>query len=174
MEKWKTLFNGRYKVSSYGKVVSVNYHREGREQELSPAEDKDGYLKVLIYTEGNGTRINIGVHRLVASAFIDNIDNKPEINHRDGNKKNNNVNNLEWVTSLENLEHSYKYLGRSNAQGHESKCAKEFLVTSPEGVEMVICGLNAFCKAEGLLQGEMSNVVTGRAKSHKGWKCKKL
>ena len=62
----------------------------------------NGYMQVKV----SGKQIY--VHRLVAQAFIPNPDNKPQVNHKDGNKANNNVNNLEWVTNKENISHAYE------------------------------------------------------------------
>lgn len=54
------------------------------------------------------------IHRLLAEAYIDNPQNKPQINHKDGNRTNNNIDNLEWVTNSENQIHKFKVLGRKN------------------------------------------------------------
>lgn len=68
-----------------------------------------GYLFVEMWK--NNQHKKMYIHRLVAEAFIPNIENKPYINHKDGNPKNNNVENLEWCTPLENVEHASKVLG---------------------------------------------------------------
>ena len=62
---------------------------------------------VVTYTE-SGKQTSYYVHRLVAEAFIPNPDDKPQVNHKDGNPSNNNVENLEWVTSKENVAHAYE------------------------------------------------------------------
>ena len=67
----------------------------------------DGYLRVLIKRDSGGF-VTIGVHRLVAMMFIPNPENKPEVNHIDGNKLNNHVSNLEWCNGWENVEHALK------------------------------------------------------------------
>lgn len=69
--------------------------------------DKQGYQRVGLYV-GNYKSKTIKVHRLVAETFIDNIENKKDVNHIDGNKSNNNVSNLEWCTRSENVKHSFR------------------------------------------------------------------
>lgn len=69
--------------------------------------DKQGYQRVGLYV-GNYKSKTIKVHRLVAETFIDNIENKKDVNHIDGNKANNNVCNLEWCTRSENIKHAFK------------------------------------------------------------------
>ncbi len=69
--------------------------------------DKQGYQRVGLYV-GNYKSKTIKVHRLVAETFIDNIENKKDVNHIDGNKSNNNIFNLEWCTRSENIKHAFK------------------------------------------------------------------
>lgn len=95
-----------YRITKAGHVISMSYYRTGRPDYLEEFEDKDGYLHVIIYV--NSRPKYIGVHRLVAMAYIPNPENKPEVNHKDGNTTNNDVSNLEWVTSLENIHHAWK------------------------------------------------------------------
>lgn len=73
---------------------------------LKKRKNSQGYLRVSIYRNGNRQRLF--VHRIVARAFIPNPENKPEVNHKDGNPLNNHVLNLEWVTSSENKLHAYR------------------------------------------------------------------
>lgn len=67
---------------------------------------KDGYARMEMYKDHKPKMFN--VHRMVAEVFIPNPENKPFVNHKDGNKQNNTVDNLEWVTQKENIEHAYK------------------------------------------------------------------
>ena len=93
MEIWKDIegYEGLYQVSNKGRVKSLY---KGSERILKPHDNGRGYLRVHLTKEN--TSKNIRVHRLVALAFIPNPNNLPEINHRDENKKNNCVENLEW------------------------------------------------------------------------------
>lgn len=106
-EIWKPIegTDGMYEVSNTGKVRSNNYLGHGAQKELSLAKDNKGYLRTRI-CKGE-RRVTVKVHREVAKAFIPNPENKPEVNHKDGNKKNNCAYNLEWTTSSENTAHAY-------------------------------------------------------------------
>lgn len=99
-------YNGRYQASNTGKIRSTNYHREYRVKELFCVLDKDGYVMTKLCK--NGIANFKRVHRLVAEAFIPNPENKPQVNHIDGNKQNNNIANLEWVSNRENMHHAFK------------------------------------------------------------------
>lgn len=102
IKEWKIPKEfGKYEVSNDGKVRKVTTKRE-----LKAFPDKDGYLKFGV--RKNGKRVFIGAHRLVAMAFIPNPEGKPQVNHKNGVKWDNRVNNLEWVTSSENRLHAYK------------------------------------------------------------------
>ena len=101
MEIWKDISEFNYQVSDMGNVKNK---KSGRILKMSI--DKNGYK---IFTLGlNGKQFNKKLHRVVAEMFIPNIENKPQVNHIDGDKSNNVVYNLEWVTNIENETHAYK------------------------------------------------------------------
>lgn len=113
-EIWAPIANyeGYYEISNLGNVKSCERTRKGkhnttcvvREKLKTPCPDQDGYLVVTLYKDSANETVR--VHRLVAQAFIANPENKPQVNHIDGDKRNNIVNNLEWVTNIENIRHS--------------------------------------------------------------------
>lgn len=99
------LFEGlKVKVSDDGKIYTLCH--KNYEKLLKPSVDRYGYEKVILTK--NGIRKTYLVHRLVALAYIPNIENKPTVNHKDGNKRNNNVSNLEWMTHKEQKIHEIK------------------------------------------------------------------
>ena len=102
-EKWKSVvgYEGLYEVSDLGNLRSYN---RGKVKPMKVNKTKLGYMKLNLSKEC--VVKSCRVHRLVCEAFLDNIDNKPEVNHIDGNKGNNKVSNLEWCTSSENKIHS--------------------------------------------------------------------
>ena len=102
MEKWKDIkgYEGKYQVSNYGRVKSLYTNKL-----KNTAIKNTGYECVDLYI--NGKRENKTIHRLVAMAFITNPNSYKVINHIDGNKVNNNANNLEWCTQSYNIKHSY-------------------------------------------------------------------
>jgi len=105
-EIWKDIsgYEGRYMVSNLGNVKSLNYGNRGFEKNLKLINHHSGYVIVdLRNSSRHNSRL---VHVFVATAFIDNPENKRCVNHIDGNKHNNCVSNLEWVTHLENTAHA--------------------------------------------------------------------
>lgn len=100
-EIWKPVkgYEGFYEISNYGNVKNV---QRGNLRKL--LLNKDGYVEILL--SKNGSVKSVRVHRLVAEAFIPNPDKKPEVNHKDYNKSNNYIENLEWTTRKENVNHS--------------------------------------------------------------------
>lgn len=100
MEIWKDIdgFEGKYQVSSWGRV------RNKSGIIVHATLNKKGYLRVWLYKKGKYLKPR--VHRLVATAFIPNPYNLPQVNHKDGNKQNNSYTNLEWVTNRQNQEHA--------------------------------------------------------------------
>ena len=110
-EEWKDIFqfNG-YEVSNLGKVRGKDRFCGKRSsivkgKELTQIPNRKGYVEVRLFLDSKSTAKI--VHRLVANAFIPNCDNKSQVNHIDGNKLNNRIDNLEWVTNSENQLHAY-------------------------------------------------------------------
>lgn len=113
-EVWKDVVGWEYcyEVSNFGRVKTKSRMRNGRSNTVVSVSskikdtyfDEDGYERVCLYFE-NKSKL-LGVHRLVAEAFIPNPNNLPQVNHKDGDKANNTVDNLEWVTNTENIRHS--------------------------------------------------------------------
>ncbi|MBQ9347067.1 MAG: NUMOD4 motif-containing HNH endonuclease [Oscillibacter sp.] len=105
-EEWRAVkgFENRYEVSSLGRVRSLNYRmRKGCIRVLKPAMNSDGYLNVHLYAlDGGGT---YKIHRLVAEAFLPNPGGLPEVNHKNENKSDNRVMNLEWCDRDYNIHY---------------------------------------------------------------------
>lgn len=166
MEKWVEVDeNPNYLVSDTGRI-----RRKGSEVDHS-VRDKKGYLTIDLYKDSE--RSTRRVHRLVAEAFIPNPEGKPEVNHIDGNRHNNNASNLEWVTSKENCRHawdiglmkpSYSMLGKKNPNG--GRKGKPFKIVETGEVfdtliecERAIDGNN----------GHISECLNGKQKTHRGY-----
>jgi hypothetical protein len=116
-EEWRFVvgYDGLYEVSSSGKVKPKK--RAGSKGSLLTPQEDRGYLRVVLSKKGVSRYV--GVHRLVAAAFIDNPDNKPEVNHLDGNRQNNHYTNLAWCTREENEYHK-KNVSGSNNRGNKN------------------------------------------------------
>lgn len=95
------IWGSDYIVLSNGEIIGSHGNL------LKQRKDKDGYMAV---TVGNNQirRSSVRVHRIVASAFLDNPDNLPEVNHKDFNRSNNSLENLEWVSHHDNVNHSFQ------------------------------------------------------------------
>jgi len=124
---WREIegFEGKYIISNYGEVISLPRFKQNNSK-LQYVEPKEipahigakGYVYIMLYK--NAKSYNLRLHRLVAKAFIPNPENKPQINHLDGNKKNNRVDNLEWCNQSENEKHAYR-IGLAKPRGKARK-----------------------------------------------------
>lgn len=165
MEKWAEISeNSNYMVSNTGRI-----RRVGSDKDHS-VRDKKGYLTVDLYKDGK--RSTRRVHRLVAQEFVSNPDNKPEVNHKDGNKHNNVSANLEWVTKKENCEYAWKHglakpsygmFGKKNPYG--GRKGKPFRIVETGET------FNTLIECERAINGNnrhISECLNGKQKTHRG------
>lgn len=133
-EVWKDIegYEGLYQVSNLGNVRSLNYGRTGEIKLLKQSTDC-GYKRVMLYKDGERERYL--VHRLVAMTFIPNPDDLPQVNHKDEDKSNNNVNNLEWCTGEYNMNYGSikERLSESSKGRYHSEESKKKMSESHKG-----------------------------------------
>lgn len=126
-EIWKDVkdFEGFYQVSNLGNIRSIPRNGTVKNYRILKPNNVKGYYQVSLQKKGKKKYMK--VHRLVAEAFIENTQNKREVNHIDGNKLNNKLTNLEWVTSSENQKHAFKIgLQKPHPKyGKENICSKK-------------------------------------------------
>ena len=135
-ELWKPVpVFDKYHVSNFGRFKS--FHK-GKTKILKPAPALNGYLQVGLCKDNQ--QKNFLVHRLVALAFIPNPNGKPQINHRDGNKLNNHVSNLEWCTPSENQRHAYDTglspLGEEHGRAKLTNEQARYVRSNPDGLSI--------------------------------------
>lgn len=98
-----------YQISNLGQVKSLGNRSNHKEEKiLKSNKNNKGYCKVILFKDSKYKAFFL--HRLAAQAFIPNPNNLPQVNHIDGNKSNNCIDNLEWCTNRENVIHSYRFL----------------------------------------------------------------
>jgi len=171
MEKWIDIrgFEGYYQVSNTGNVKSLTRKvktlkgrvnvRKGKE--VAKGIHPKGYVIVKLSKEGK--QVTATVHSLVANAFIENPLSKPQVNHKDGNKKNNMVNNLEWNTHLENHDHAIRtgLLVQS--------LPRKIMLTNIISGEVKKFKSIAEAERNGFHKNGIKKCLKGEYKSHKGY-----
>lgn len=115
-EVWKNVngYKNWYRISNFGKISYLT--KNGSYMEKNKHVNKSNYEFICLYNRKTKKHTTHYIHRLVAEAFIDNPSNKPQVNHIDGDKSNNCVSNLEWVSCKENIFHSIHTLHNDHAK----------------------------------------------------------
>lgn len=177
IEIWKTavydgeIYEGLYKVSNWGRILSLNYRNTGKPGLMTPFDTGCGYLQVQL--SKNGETKNCFVHRLVATVFLENPDNKPEVNHKDEDKTNNRVENLEWVWHIDNINHGTrneragKAISKAMTNG---KLSKRVLQLSLDGELIKEWPSTSECGRNGFNQSLVCLCCQGKRKTHKGFR----
>ena len=189
LEIWRTaiykgvIYEGLYKVSNLGKILSLNYKNTGRAELLNPGNDGGGYLQVCLSKNRKGKMCK--VHRIIAETFLPNPDNLPEINHKDENKTNNFVflnedgsvdkekSNIEWKNHRDNCNHGTRNerIAKANKIAHTNgKLSKKVLQFTLDDEFVREWPSASECGRNGFNQGHVSACCRGEEKTYKGFK----
>lgn len=178
-EIWKSLkgvveYGDYYEVSNLGRVRSVdrkvnsrNGKRLVKGQILNQWIDKDGYCRVTLNL--NQRKKHYGVHQLVALSFIQNSENKPQVNYKDGVKNNNHLDNLEWATNSENQQHAINIGLREGVKGENNSNSK---LTDSKVIELFNkyktnkYSMQQLSDEYGVSISVISNIVNGKTWKH--------
>lgn len=147
MEVWKDIkgYEGFYQISSCGRIKSIGFIKSlfGKEYKhikrdliLTPTDNGNGYL--IVFLKKRGVRKNHYVHRLVAEHFVENPKLKKCVNHKDYNTKNNNADNLEWVTQKENIHHSAERMKHPKKICKQSNTGEKYITKRGEKYRVVV------------------------------------
>ena len=182
-EIWRTpISDGEpyegYKVSNFGRILSLNYKNTGKSKLMNPFDNGRGYLRVCL--SKNGEDKWCLVHRLVAETFLENPENLPEVNHKDENKKNNFVflnedgsvdkkrSNLEWKNHIDNCNHGTRNerVAKANTNG---KLSKKVLQLSLTGELICEYPSTRECGRNGFNQSAVAACCRGELPHYKGF-----
>ena len=140
MEQWKDIdgYNGKYQVSNFGEVRSFSPWSKGRTLKGGKTKgNPQPYRWVALVGKGRSDIKTFYIHKLVAKAFLPNPNNYDEVNHKDGNTLNNHVDNLEWCTHKQNMEHASRMgslsRGHDNWKGKNNPKSKAVLQLTKDG-----------------------------------------
>ena len=188
IEQWKTavydgiVYEGLYKVSNWGRIKNINYRNTGRERMMKPRKTTGGYFQVVL--SKNKKTKDCLVHRLVATAFLENPENKPEINHKIEGDEGKTLNmvifnedgtvnkektTIEWVTREENNNYATRNerVSKTMTNGKLSKPVLQLTLTGelireyPSIME---------CERNGFNHGNVCQCCNGKRKTHKGFR----
>ena len=153
-------FSKYYRINESGQVWSIR-----RNKLLKPSIDRYGYQKIVLTV--NGESFYTTVHRLVASTFIPNPNNLPCVNHINENKQDNRVENLEWISVIDNDNY-----GTRNQRMAKSKCKRPVVQTLPSGIEIHYDGVKDASRKTGIAHSLITKYCKniGNSKHNSEWR----
>jgi len=175
MEVWKDVkgFEDYYQISNLGRLKRKIGVQAKKERILKQIDNGNGYKCVCL--SKNGKILRMYVHRLVAINFLENKDNKEEVNHIDGVRSNNVLTNLEWVTRSENHYHRYKVLkqrgvnyGKTGEKNWKSKPVKKLDLNN--NVLKIYPGVMEAMRQTGINESSIRSCIYGKSKTAGGYK----
>ena len=185
IEQWRTavydgiVYEGLYKVSNLGRILSLNYRNTGKAELMTPSTNTNGYFQVGL--RKNGETNWCYVHRLVAETFLPNPEGKPQVNHKDEDKTNNFVflnedgsvdkekSNLEWKSPKDNCNHGTRNerIAKANTNGKKSKRVLQLSLTG----ELIREWESTMeCERNGFNHSAVVACCRGERKTHKGFR----
>lgn len=176
IEVWKDIegYEGMYQVSNLGRVKSLGNRSNHKDEILLKQANVMGYKVATLTKDSKGKMYK--VHRLVATAFIsnDDLENKIEVNHIDGDKFNNKASNLEWCTKSENAIHAFKLGLRDSKKGIENILSIKIIQIDPldNSVIAEYGSLREMERETGFNRGNVSRACKDETSSAYGWKWK--
>lgn len=165
-------YNGAYSATDKGDIISNNYNYSGKVK-LMKQQTNRGYSAIEIGGDYHH------VHRLIAMTFIPNPENKPQVNHINGIKSDNRVENLEWATISENIQHTYSKLGRvPYCKGRtgklDSRSIKVVQINSNDEIVNTYDSISDAQRGSGITKGNISTCIKGKRKTAGGFKWKSV
>ena len=163
-------YENLYQISNQGTVKSLGNGKSRKERILKPAKDKKGYLRVGLCKQGK--RKMYLVHRLVTSAFIENPNNLPQVNHKDEDKTNNNVENLEWCDAKYNNNYGTRNERSAESNTNNPKQVKQCKQVLCLETGVVYPSTSELEREFGFSKGNISSACNGKLKTAYGfhWK----
>lgn len=166
MEVWRWIegYEGHYAVSNLGKVAS---HKFKKVRILEQGKDTHGYCIVSLIK--SGVKKTHAVHRLVCNAFLPKSENTLQVNHINGIKSDNRLENLERITAKENTQHAHKTgLVKSGLEHHKADKKQYSFVHPVHGV--VVCTQYELIKDYKASRCNLSSLINGTRKTVSGWR----